>query len=220
MLPTDKRAKFEQLVIRRGDDECWGWKYSQQPSGYSQIRVDGTTQLAHRLSYELHYGPIPPGLHVCHKCDNRECVNPNHLFLGTHADNMRDRDSKGRVRHGQDHPCAILAEQDVVAIRVLAEQGIRQQVIAAKFGVQLNEVSRIVRGERWSRAGGPIQPNRKQYRRKGQEHPGAKLTDGDVREIRRLVAQGVTQREIGRRYGVSRSTIGLIVRGKTWGHVR
>lgn len=84
---------------------CWLWTGSKAPSGYGLFRPrrDGPSIGVHRFAYELTYGPIEPGLFVCHHCDNPRCVRPDHLFLGTHADNMRDMHRKGRGQRGDTH---------------------------------------------------------------------------------------------------------------------
>ena len=103
-------------------------------------------RLAHRVSYELHIGPISHGLHCLHKCDNPACVNPAHLFLGTNADNMRDRDAKGRVCRGEDHADAKLTEKQVLAIRA---DNRPQRMIAEGYSISLTAVNQIKKRKTW-----------------------------------------------------------------------
>lgn len=96
---TPLRVRFWNKVTPRGEQECWEWKGALNRTGYGMIRRGGRRAgpiLAHRASYELNCGPIPKGISVCHKCDNPPCVNPAHLFLGTHIANMWDSIRKGR----------------------------------------------------------------------------------------------------------------------------
>lgn len=104
VLPTPENIEraFWERVDKKGPDDCWNWTRVPGNTGYGILALYGFKKTAHRVSYELHYGPIPvlDGTHggcVLHKCDNRLCVNPNHLWLGTQADNLKDMWNKGRA---------------------------------------------------------------------------------------------------------------------------
>jgi hypothetical protein len=94
-VPGAWRARFWAKVSKT--DDCWNWIGAIGETGYGNFGIGYRTYRAHRLSYEMHYGPIPSGMLVCHKCDNRKCVRPDHLFIGTHKDNMTDCSEKGRL---------------------------------------------------------------------------------------------------------------------------
>lgn len=99
MKPIDE-GKFWAKVDVKGPDDCWEWTGHIKKNGYGQSSLginEGRTRLAHRLSYEIANGEVDPSLLVCHKCDNRKCVNPNHLFTGTYSDNMKDCSAKGKI---------------------------------------------------------------------------------------------------------------------------
>lgn len=93
--------RFLQKFVPEPNTGCWLWTASINNSGYGQILEKRKAKLAHRISWVLHNGPIPFGMHVLHKCDTRPCVNPSHLFLGTNSDNVRDRVKKNRTFNGQ-----------------------------------------------------------------------------------------------------------------------
>jgi hypothetical protein len=121
--------------------------------GYGSIKSDGKTYKAHRMSYTMYVGEAPQGLYVLHRCDNRKCVNPNHLFLGTAADNSRDMVGKGRYagghwphRTGQEHGRSKLSESDVIAIRADTRT---QSEIAKQYGVGRTQISKIKNRENW-----------------------------------------------------------------------
>jgi hypothetical protein len=147
---TPIEERYERHVIRRGDDECWAWSAFKH-RGYGRIDDgNGRSVGAHRVSYEMHVGPIPPGMLVCHRCDNPECTNPRHLFLGTIIDNNLDRDQKGRTCLGQSNPQAKLTSQAVREIRVsLKQDRSRRRALAERFGVQPRAIQNAADRKTW-----------------------------------------------------------------------
>lgn len=136
--------------VRRGRG-CWEWTARINSRGYGTFRLR-PEQIAHRAAWILFRGPIPQGLQVLHRCDNRKCVRPSHLFLGTNADNVLDKMLKGRHRKfvGEEHGMARFTENHVVVMRLLRERttlSLRQ--IAVLFGTTKARVSEIVRRVTW-----------------------------------------------------------------------
>lgn len=156
-LLQEELDRFFSKVNKRASNGCWGWTAGLTHYGYGQFslyRLLGYTPItAHRLSYIIHKGRIPEGLVICHKCDNRKCINPDHLFLGTQADNIEDMHKKGRASGGSSpgakNPAAILTEEQVLEIVGLF--GKQSQVSIAKaYGVSPNTISAIKTGKTWS----------------------------------------------------------------------
>lgn len=131
---------------------CWEWMAALYTSGYGQIKIPKRRLqiAAHRLSYLIHKGDIPRGTYVLHKCDNRICVNPDHLFLGTKLDNSRDMVAKGRACFGAKQGSAKLSEAHVRVILELIRLGTKQIRIAEMLNISPMQISRIKRGERWN----------------------------------------------------------------------
>jgi hypothetical protein len=141
--------RFWANIDKRGHDECWGWKAHTNDAGYGMLGLGNKSVRAHRFSYELHYGPIPNGLHVCHKCDNPPCCNPAHLFLGDDIANIQDKVEKGRARRPQGKGRGYSAFTNEQA-QELREQFERANVSMRKFA-QMHNVNRatmrnIIRG--------------------------------------------------------------------------
>lgn len=140
-------SRFWSKVDKTG--ECWVWRACIGNHGYGQFGLRPSYVLAHRFSYELANGPIGVGLCVLHRCDNRRCVNPEHLFLGTRTDNARDRDAKGRAPYGERHPMAKLTAMQVADIRAQHAAGAGKEDLAARFGVTESNVGLILRRQTW-----------------------------------------------------------------------
>lgn len=147
MLDIEKR--FWPKVMRA--DGCWNWSGTKQR--YGRMKIGNRMQLAHRVSWEIHRGQVPDGLCVLHRCDNGICVNPDHLFLGTHTDNMRDRQEKHRWEPprlvGELNPCAKLSLGKAEEMRTLYRLGMLQREIGNKFGVTQGAVSEVIHKKRW-----------------------------------------------------------------------
>lgn len=156
-------VRFWPKVDRRGPEECWPWTASCRHGGHGQLAHDGSTIGAHRASWIIHFGPIPAGLCVCHRCDNPPCVNPAHLFLGTQLDNIADMVAKGRgfvptalTLCGADHPSSKITESTVSEIRRRRHAGETVRSVAAAVGLSPAQVSRIANGHRWAHVPQPL----------------------------------------------------------------
>lgn len=132
--------------VRCGRD-CWTWTSNRTPDGYGQIWLGGRPVYAHRLAWLLAHGPIPKGLSVLHRCDVPACVNPNHLFLGTQLDNMRDAAAKGRL-HAPHPKAQRVSDAEVLQILGLCANGRTQTSVAMQFGVSAGFVSLLCNGRR------------------------------------------------------------------------
>ena len=144
-----------------GGTPCVDWTASKTPNGYGKFYCEGSHIGAHRVAFELTNGEIADGLHVLHQCDRPECVNPEHLFLGTHTDNMRDKESKGRggdrSRRGEKNGTAILRDEDVRLIKRFIERhpprfggaGGQLTFLCRWFDVTKRIMKDISRGHTW-----------------------------------------------------------------------
>ena len=152
--------KFWSKVSVSSNEDCWIWTGATYDSGYGQLVINGKKTRAHRISYEINIGIIPEGLLVMHSCDNPPCVNPNHLSLGTVADNNDDCQKKGRktqsallIMHGEGNPSSKLTKSQVLNIRERyiprdAQNG--GAALAREYGVSRQCISHIIRGETWT----------------------------------------------------------------------
>ena len=146
------RERFLTKVCPDASSGCWLWQGEVRPDGYGVTSLDGRELRAHRVAWMLFRGEIAPGVVVCHKCDVRACVNPEHLFLGTVADNSQDMLNKGRSSRGERHHSAKLTEDQVSRIKtMLAEGRLYISEIAREFGVTPSTIQGIKQGKSWRR---------------------------------------------------------------------
>jgi hypothetical protein len=165
--PRAPIERFDEKWTPEPNTGCWLWTAGGVPRGYGTMRIGSPRRAAyaHRVSWELHRGPIPKGFDVCHKCDTPQCVNPDHLFLGTRSDNMQDCACKGRSctgdRNGmRKHPERItrgslradakLTETAAADIRERAGKGTPRKVLAAEYGVCTGTVDAVVNRRTWN----------------------------------------------------------------------
>jgi len=155
LLSPTKEEIFWMNVFIGDDNECWEWKSLSGTNQYGNTRFDGKGYSTHRLAYKLFYGNLPDDLYVLHKCDNPPCCNPNHLFLGTHQDNVDDREAKNRNKlphsKGEDHGLSKLTVDQVRLIRTYYNNGgWSYRRLAQKFGVSFGNIRKIVKRETWN----------------------------------------------------------------------
>lgn len=148
------RDRFDRNVVRTAG--CWNWVGTRAVNGYGRITFGGRSYDAHRVAWRLAHGEIPAGsgYHgtcVCHRCDNRACVNPDHLFLGSVADNNHDRDSKGRgcQLRGEALPQAKLSRAEVSLIKLLVDCGVKVASLATLYAVTPRNIRAIRDGLSW-----------------------------------------------------------------------
>lgn len=147
----DLTSRLYANVSLNEDTGCWEWTGAVgKQNGYGIITINGKAEAAHRVSYKISVGEIAKGLMVLHKCNNRICVNPEHLYLGTHNDNMRDMAHTQAVK-GENNARALLSESDVKEIKqLIKERKMFYRDIAEKYGVKRQTIKDIALGRTWS----------------------------------------------------------------------
>lgn len=152
------QKRFWSKVNIGDPDKCWNWTASGRGQGYGAIKIDGIVYDAHRIAYIITYGDIPDGMWVLHKCNNRACCNPNHLYAGTRSDNTKDSFNDGTLSlinakkaHGEAHGQSKLKLQQVNEIRELIKSGRTIRSVANQYGISHSQVFRIKAGREWNK---------------------------------------------------------------------
>jgi hypothetical protein len=142
------KARLDARTNKQAANGCWEWTGCFANTGYGSMGIPRTRKVmnVHRLAWIVTNGDVPAGLYICHRCDNRKCLNPDHLFLGTAADNMRDSRQKGRQSCGAANYNAKLLESDVREIRASRES---QRALARRFGVSPSAIQAIKERRSW-----------------------------------------------------------------------
>lgn len=206
--------RFLLRVNKTAAGGCWLWTGWLGRGGYGSFGFYGETrrEKAHRAAYKLLVSDIPAGQSVLHRCDNPACVNPAHLFLGTHADNMADMRKKGRGRSlpGEKSPVAKLTWADVAAIRDAHAAGAATcRELAARFNVSAANISSIIAGRTWAHNRAKLTPPRT-----GGGRPACKLSTADQATIKALYTAGnISQEQLAKIYGVSRTVVENSIHG-------
>ena len=150
-LKWHELKKYLNKVLVVNPKLCWDWQGRLDDGGYGSMTLRGSTILVHRIAWIIDNGEIPKGMNILHKCDNPKCVNPDHLFLGTHFDNMRDMAAKGRApkRPGSKNPNSKLNESKVREIKNLLANGKTRKYVSTTFEVSLSTIDRIINKKSW-----------------------------------------------------------------------
>ena len=141
------RERIIKSITENKETGCWEWNRGLFSQGYGMLSIKHQPTPAHRVAYEVFVGEIPEGLEVCHHCDNRKCVNPKHLFIGTHKENMEDMVSKGRSVKGELNASACLSNEKAKEVRELYRNGSSIVELARLFNVSWAVISGIVKNK-------------------------------------------------------------------------
>lgn len=148
-IPVEER--FQDAVDRGTEDQCWEFQWHRNKQGYGKFFFRGSCWQAHRVAYTLTKGEIPNGLDVLHTCDNPPCCNPAHLYVGTDADNTRDKIARNRLRprKGERHGMHKMTEMEARDVIAELRAGTPGRILARKYGVTDTAISLIKRGINW-----------------------------------------------------------------------
>lgn len=207
------KQRIESHITSKKD--CWITDHKIDVNGRPRIFFDGKSYILARIVYELYKGDFPKNLFVCHTCDNPLCINPEHLYIGDNAENGRNRKRRNRQAKGSKIGQSKLNETQVLEIKQLLIEGkLSLRQIGNRFGVSATTITLINNGKSWTHVegiGATIDINR--------SGKSFKLNEEKVKQIKKLIAEGMGITRISNLFGVSPSTISEIKHNKAWVHV-
>jgi len=223
-------VRFMSYVQVDNDSGAWLWLGGKTASGYGAFWLSGSTVSAHRVSWTIKHGDIPPGLFVCHKHEHlgRHNVNPDHLFLGTPLDNTRDMERKGRSVHpkGEKNGRALLDSEMVLRIRSeYSKGGITHRQLSEKLGVPLRSISQITEHRNWRHLSTKEELDNLQRLRDaghlcaGERNNKAKLTAQQVSSLREEFILGAKKAHLAKKYNLTPTAVHFIISRRTWRHL-
>lgn len=210
------KRRFEMKFVKGEPNECWEWLASRNNAGYGKMSVDnkGKLEYSHRLSYQLYKGEIPQDLVVMHSCDNKGCVNPNHLSIGTHKDNVLSAarnglmDNRPRL-YGDKNPATKFSDSQVNNVFKLRQSGLSQDAIAKQLNMSQSQVSRILRGLHRGKTQHLSTGKKMSFTTHSQGVGDARktITPELQQQIVDLSGQGLSQYEVADELGISQCTV-------------
>jgi len=216
----EEKLRFNSVEDSNG---CWLWQGGKTTFGHGIIAVNRKSHLAHRVAYKIWKDRVPLNMFVCHTCDNPKCINPDHLFIGTQDDNMKDMANKGRsnngIQKGEKNPQSQLTDRQVRRIKRLLLNGHTRKEIANKFGVNEAVVGFISENKNWKHVPWPKIRHKKVNKHAGERNGRALLTEDQVVEIKKQLLDNKRLKDIAVSFGVGDHVIRFIKKGLTWKHV-
>ena len=214
------KINFYKKTLVEDQSGCVVFVGGSDCGGYRRCSVAGKVRMAHRISYELNYGSIPEGLLVCHKCDNRACVKPEHLFLGTHKDNSDDKINKGRQNNvGSLNHRAKLNDRLVNSLIDEYNLGVSPSELSEKYKISKPNIYCILNNKIWKHIGKQV--FKQNFQVHGDSCINSKLNSKDVVELHNLyTSTEVSIKQLSTKYGISQSHVRRVLSGNAWKHLK